>query len=99
MVDVLCCALGCVILLWLVQMRQEQEKSALAEERLKALNTATAEVDKRDTQVGQLDSLLKILQAKYDSLESQYDAAKKRWPTSHSRKTRRPCGLPSWTRT
>src|SRR5215472_6571898 len=45
MVDVLCCALGCVILLWLVNLREAQQRSDAAGQTKRERDEARAERD------------------------------------------------------
>lgn len=45
MVDVLCCALGCVILLWLVNMRDARDRAEAASETGKLLSATQASLD------------------------------------------------------
>src|SRR5262245_51425857 len=45
MVDVLCCALGCVILLWLVYFKEARERSIRAGEANKGLAAAKLKLD------------------------------------------------------
>jgi hypothetical protein len=67
MVDVLCCALGCVILLWLINLREakEHEDAAADESRQTAALLAAAQADRDDAYewltglAGQLDGLEK----------------------------------------
>src|SRR5438034_5184678 len=53
MVDVLCCALGCVILLWLLNLREAKEETVTAgktREQLKATQTLLGETASRREQ-------------------------------------------------
>src|SRR3954469_13711882 len=63
MVDVLCCALGCVILLWLVNLREakEHEDNAAAQSRRGAelLESAQAERDRGYAQLGEVEDKVK----------------------------------------
>ena len=54
MVDVLCCALGCVILLWLLNMKAARQHAAAADETDLALGAARQE---RDEALKELDDL------------------------------------------
>src|SRR6516225_7554723 len=50
MVDVLCCALGCVILLWLVNLREAKQRAAaagLAAEQLNQTQARLSDTDQR----------------------------------------------------
>src|SRR5215831_16286340 len=46
MVDVLCCALGCVILLWLINFREAKRRSAAAGESSKQLAITRGDLDR-----------------------------------------------------
>src|SRR5262245_47337237 len=45
MVDVLCCALGCVILLWLVNFREAKRKAVMAGETSSILSDTRSQLD------------------------------------------------------
>src|SRR5438270_3046754 len=45
MVDVLCCALGCVILLWLLNLREAKQRAAAAGEASQLLASTRAQLD------------------------------------------------------
>jgi hypothetical protein len=66
MVDVLCCALGCVILLWLVNLREakEHEDTAAAQSRRSAelLETAQAERDRVYAQLREVEEKVKAVE-------------------------------------
>jgi hypothetical protein len=73
MVDVLCCALGCVILLWLVNLREAKyhEESA-EEEHLRITNELAGIRADRDNAIGmmmQLESQIEALQEERSSLQ------------------------------
>src|SRR5947209_6805191 len=51
MVDVLCCALGCVILLWLVNLRIAKQQTALADSTDHRLTAARGEIDELKKQL------------------------------------------------
>jgi hypothetical protein len=75
MVDVLCCALGCVILLWLLNLREAKEHEDTASEtaRLGAARLAETEVE-RDAAYGLLsetDKRLNELEAERDRLRAR----------------------------
>jgi hypothetical protein len=48
MVDVLCCALGCVLLVWLTNVQASEEQSKQAADKLAAANQREAEANKRE---------------------------------------------------
>src|SRR5438067_11193662 len=45
MVDVLCCALGCVILLWLINLREFKQRAVAAAEAGKLLTSTQSKLD------------------------------------------------------
>src|SRR5260221_1576638 len=45
MLDVICCALGCVILLWQIQLQEAEEQTAAAKQALESWKRASSEVD------------------------------------------------------
>jgi hypothetical protein len=71
MVDVLCCALGCVILLWLVNLKDARQRAVQASETDQALSAA------RNDQA-QLRSELEDATKRAAGLHSDLDAASKR---------------------
>jgi hypothetical protein len=71
MVDVLCCALGCVILLWLVNLKDARQRALLASETDQALTAALSE---RDQLRVELDEQAR----RVTSLQADLDAATKR---------------------
>src|SRR6516165_1204138 len=71
MVDVLCCALGCVILLWLVNLKDARQRALLASETDQALTAAISERDQLRTD---LDEQMR----RVTSLQADLDAAAKR---------------------
>ena len=66
MVDVLCCALGCVILLWLINLREakEHEDTAAAQSRRSAelLETAQTERDRVYSQLREVEDRVKAVE-------------------------------------
>ena len=64
MVDVLCCALGCVILLWQLYHHESEEQTAAAQQALKKLETAHLSIN--------------ALTSDVDALKISLDAAKKK---------------------
>ena len=76
MVDVLCCALGCVILLWLINVhgaQQQTEENARTEEELKSarkdLDEAKAEWEKYRTGFGEKTRAVEDLEKKLKDAE------------------------------
>jgi hypothetical protein len=81
MVDVLCCALGCVILLWLLNLREAKERAILAgstQERLnmslKDLAAAKDDLKALNERLGTLQALLGKSQADLSSTASMLAA-------------------------
>jgi predicted nucleic acid-binding Zn-ribbon protein len=68
MVDVLCCALGCVILLWLLNLKEAKEKSAQA-------GTTSAQLTAAETELQSARARLAELQNQAAALGSQLDEA------------------------
>src|SRR5208337_57617 len=68
MVDVLCCALGCVILLWLLNLREARQRTDQAGVVQKELDTARAELIALGQQMATLKTRL-------DDARQQADAA------------------------
>jgi hypothetical protein len=68
MVDVLCCALGCVILLWLVNFREAKRKSVAAGESGKLLAVARIDLKKAAHQKSALDNDLTAERARSKEL-------------------------------
>src|SRR5688572_9333529 len=68
MVDVLCCALGCVILLWLVNLRDARDRAAAAGETGRLLAATQASLDESTRQAAETRSRLA-------SVEEQRQAA------------------------
>lgn len=71
MVDVLCCALGCVILLWQVNFFEAEEQTAAARDSLDNLKKANVSLDALSSQLANLKNEL-------DSASYELDASKKR---------------------
>jgi hypothetical protein len=78
MVDVLCCALGCVILLWLLNLRaaKEYEDNAAEESRQTSalLRTAQEDRDGAYTVISALDSQIMALEEKRSALQKRLAA-------------------------
>src|SRR5262249_300013 len=71
MVDVLCCALGCVILLWLLNLKDARQRAVLASETDQALLAARSERD-------QLRAELEDVSGRVTGLRADLEAAAKR---------------------
>lgn len=84
MVDVLCCALGCVILLWLVNFREAKKRARAASEvgsqlaRVQsAYDVASADLSAARSALTASRSQEKLLQSRLTRLQSQYDLSLK----------------------
>ena len=75
MVDVLCCALGCVILLWLINLREAKhhEDSAAEQQRLIAARLDSASADRDSAR-----EMLRRTQARIAAAEAEKDDLQKR---------------------
>jgi hypothetical protein len=99
MVDVLCCALGCVIMLWLLNLREAKDRAAAVgetSERLKAtqssleqtaslLQSTTAERDAAAKERDQVRRDLKATQAELSALDEKLTALKMRNTSAEDR--------------
>lgn len=81
MVDVFCCALGCVILLWLINLREAKHHEEDAEQEHRRITTELAgirtERDKANDKKKQLEARLKTLQKEKSDLQKDLDAKQK----------------------
>src|ERR1700730_11116454 len=84
MVDVLCCALGCVILLWLINLREAKQRALAAgqaAEQLAQTRTRLSDTDTRlrspEQQIGTVTSSLKSTQSDRDRVAARAAAAEK----------------------
>jgi hypothetical protein len=68
MVDVLCCALGCVILLWLLNLREARDRAVKVGE-------ATGQLRETEARLQQSNSLLQSIQAERDEVTKRAEAA------------------------
>jgi hypothetical protein len=78
MVDVLCCALGCVILLWLVNLKDARQRAVQASETDQALLATRSEKDRLRSELEEAARLA-------SSLRGELDAASKREAASQAR--------------
>jgi septal ring factor EnvC (AmiA/AmiB activator) len=63
MVDVMCCALGCVILLWLINLREAKQHEDSAEEQQRQITAQLASIQsERDKAVGMMMKLEKQIE-------------------------------------
>lgn len=78
MVDVFCCALGCVILLWLVNLREAKHHEESAEEEHRRITAELADIrserDKVMDKKTELEARLKSLQEEKSDLQKSLDA-------------------------
>jgi predicted nucleic acid-binding Zn-ribbon protein len=72
MVDVLCCALGCMIMLWLLNLREAKEKAEAAGQTSQLLWES-------ETQLDNLTSLLLSMTTERDSLTEERDRLHRDW--------------------
>src|SRR2546426_12353204 len=70
MVDVLCCALGCVILLWLINLREAKQRAVAVGETSQRLEAAQRQLDEAKSHVVSLT-------AERDEMSQRYQAALK----------------------
>src|SRR6266852_5739152 len=68
MVDVLCCALGCVIMLWLLNLREAKDRAAAVGETSERLKAAQSSLE-------QTASLLQSTIAERDAVTRRAEAA------------------------
>jgi hypothetical protein len=71
MVDVLCCALGCVILLWLVNFREAKRRAAAAGETNSLLAETRSQLDEVRSRLGAADSRLREAASERDALTTE----------------------------
>ena len=74
MLDVFCCALGCVTLLWLLNNRAASDETQRATQALADLNAAKAALTDADSSRTQLNAQIADLQAKLIALARERDA-------------------------
>src|SRR5947209_19376760 len=74
MVDVLCCALGCVILLWLLNLREARHRAAQAGMASAQLTTAESELHTARADLAGLRKRAAELQAQFDEAARQAKA-------------------------
>jgi hypothetical protein len=85
MVDVLCCALGCVILLWLLNLREAKERALAAGETGTRLQAVQSDLDET------ISMLLNVARERDDvarqaeAAAQERDRARREWETARSR--------------
>src|SRR5713226_417617 len=87
MVDVLCCALGCVILLWFLKIHEAKQKSLLAEKREQAAAETGAMLAKTKATLEETQGRLYAAQGLAESLEKDRDETQLRLTQASSRIT------------
>src|SRR5207253_9506507 len=75
MVDVLCCALGCVILLWLINFRDAKRRSEAASETGKRLAETRAVLDAAHSELAGLRGEITAAHKREKDLHSRLDDA------------------------
>jgi hypothetical protein len=78
MVDVLCCALGCVILLWLLNLREAKQKSAQAGRADERVVSLGHELDEARARLADLEGKYTSLRGDLDESERQAAAVRGR---------------------
>src|SRR5689334_475338 len=78
MVDVLCCALGCVILLWLINLREAKHHEESAEEQNRQISARLDDIRaERDNVIGmmmQMESRIESVQQEREDLQKNLSA-------------------------
>jgi hypothetical protein len=78
MVDVLCCALGCVILLWLINLREAKHHEESAEEQNRQISARLDDIRaERDNVIGmmmQMESRIESVQQEKEDLQKNLSA-------------------------
>jgi hypothetical protein len=87
MVDVLCCALGCVILLWFLKIHEAKQKSLLAEKREQAAAETGALLTQAKAKLEETQGRLYSAQGLAESLEKDRDETQLRFTQASSRVT------------
>ena len=75
MVDVLCCALGCVILLWLINLREAKQRALAAGQAAEQLALTRARLDATDTQLRSTEQQMSVTAASLKSTQADRDRA------------------------
>src|SRR5713101_4783633 len=71
MVDVLCCALGCVILLWLINFREAKNRAAAATETGKRLNDTSSDLSLTQKELASLRTAFADTSKRAQDLQSR----------------------------
>src|SRR6266581_2722129 len=83
MVDVLCCALGCCILLWLLNLREAKERSELAGRTQSELSQTESKLAATGSELDQVAHQAKAAAAERDRLRKELEKAKVERETLH----------------
>src|SRR6266851_3918300 len=84
MVDVLCCALGCVILLWFLKIHEAKQKSLLAEKREQAAAETGAMLTQTKAKLEETQGRLYSAQGLAESMEKDRDETQLRFTQASS---------------
>ena len=76
MVDVLCCALGCCILLWLLNLREAKERSEQAGQTKTLLTQTETKLDSASKDLARLSQQAKEIEQERDRLKDELAAAR-----------------------
>jgi hypothetical protein len=76
MVDVLCCALGCCILLWLLNLREAKERSEQAGQTKTLLTQTETKLDSTSKDLARLSQQAKEIEQERDRLKEELAAAR-----------------------
>jgi hypothetical protein len=79
MVDVLCCALGCIVLLWQVSYQEADEKTQEAAEKTAAASSSLARLDQANRTIDQANRSIIALSGELDYLKSSLEASHKKY--------------------
>src|SRR5205807_972245 len=76
MVDVLCCALGCCILLWLLNLREAKERSELAGKTKSELTDTESKLRTADQELQQTARRARAVETERDRLLEELNSAR-----------------------
>src|SRR5262245_55564174 len=88
MVDVLCCALGCVILLWLVNFREAKRRAAAAGETNTLLSEARTKLDETRREVDDYRRRLTAVELRLRDVQAERDASQAQFAALSKEKTK-----------
>ena len=106
MVDVLCCSLGCVILIWLINLRDSKQHEDESGARLRELTRQIAalekdraavqsEADERAAALRDIGQKWKDAAGRVVALQADLTAPKRTWPTPAAVPTPSPASWPT----